>query len=81
MQITVLAFAAARDALGGERVGLELPAAATVGTALGLLVQRHPALVPLVSTLRVAVDADFASADTPLVAGATLALLPPVSGG
>jgi molybdopterin converting factor small subunit len=81
MQITVLAFAAARDALGGASAGLELPAAATVATALALLTERHPALRPLVSSLRIAVDAEFASADTRLRAGATLALLPPVSGG
>jgi molybdopterin converting factor subunit 1 len=81
MTITVLAFAAARDALGAARVALELHADSTAGAALALLVERHPALAALGPSLRLAVNEEFAATHTPLHAGATLALLPPVSGG
>ena len=81
MQIVVLAFAVARDALGTARLDVELPVGTTAGGALELLAERHPALRALVPTLRFAVDEEFATESKPLHAGATLALLPPVTGG
>ena len=82
MRITVLAFAAARDALGTARLDLELAGESpAVADALAALAERHPGLRPHVAALRVAVDEEFASAGTRLHAGATLALLPPMSGG
>jgi len=81
MQITVLAFAAARDAIGAAQIGLDVPAGATAGMALALLGETRPHLRALLPSLRLAVDEEFATATTPLHAGATLALLPPMSGG
>jgi molybdopterin converting factor small subunit len=79
--VEVLCFAAARDAVGAARLPLELQAGATVGTAVDLLVERRPALGPLVVSLRFAVAAEFVAREQALQEGDTLALLPPVSGG
>lgn len=81
MQIHVLCFASARDAAGTGRIELDIEAGATVDAALASLVDRVPQLGPLRATLRVAVDEEFAAGSDVLRPGATLALLPPVSGG
>ena len=81
MQIQVLCFAAVRDALGATTIDLELETGATVGVALERLATKSPALLALLPTLRVAVNEEFAAGSDVLQAGATLALLPPMSGG
>jgi len=81
MQIEVLCFASARDAVGAPRLVLELGEGATVRTALAALAERHPALRAGLGALRCAVNEDFADASRGLAPGDTLALLPPVSGG
>ncbi len=80
--VTVLYFAAAREKAGLPRESLVLEEAApTVASLLARLVERHPALGPLLPYLRVAVDQRFAEASEPLAAGAEVALIPPVAGG
>jgi molybdopterin converting factor subunit 1 len=81
MQCTVLFFAHARDLAGCDRLRVDLPANARVGDAMDLILQRHPALVPLRERLAVAVDERYARPDSPLREGCTIALIPPVSGG
>ena len=81
MQIEVLLFGPARDAVGAARTLLEVPDGAVVDRAVELLLVRHPALAPARPSLRYAVNEDFVEAGAPLRAGDRLALLPPVSGG
>jgi len=81
MTITVLCFAQAREHVGRARVTLELPEGSRVADALAAIERDHPALAPLRPHLAVAVDQRLVRADAPLVHGAELALLPPVSGG
>lgn len=81
MTIRILAFAQAREAIGGERTQLELPAGSRVSDALALLEQRHAALAPLRAHLAVAVDQQLVRHECPLSDNCELALLPPVSGG
>jgi molybdopterin synthase catalytic subunit len=81
MRIRLLAFASAADALGHQAHELELPAGSDVAALRALLAERHPALVPLLPRLAVAVDGEVAGERTPLADGAEVALLPPVSGG
>lgn len=81
MRIAVLGFAGVRDILGAPRVDLEMEPGTTVAGALEQLAARTPALRPLLGTLRVAVDEEFAAFSHELKPGSTLALLPPVSGG
>ena len=81
MRVTVLYFAAARERAGVSSEPLDLPDGATAAQALARACERHPALAPLVSKLRLAVDQDFSPPDRQLRDGSELALIPPVSGG
>ena len=81
MKVTVLFFAQAREGAGRARAELSLPGGSRLADALALLAREHPALAPLWPHLAVAVSGRLARPDTPLVEGAEIALLPPVSGG
>ena len=76
MEVTVRLFAMLRERAGVPEVTLELADDARVGDALDSLAELA-AGIPLV----MAVNREYASADTPLDPGDELALIPPVSGG
>ncbi len=80
MALTVLYFAAARDAAGTDREALEAvpPDVAALRRALEA---RHPPLARLLPRCRLAVDQEFADDAAPLRDGAEVAVVPPVSGG
>lgn len=80
MAVTVLFFAAARDAAGVSRETLD-PAPATVGQLRAALAQRRPELGRLLPRCRLAVDQEFAGDDAPLPDGVEVAVVPPVAGG
>jgi molybdopterin converting factor subunit 1 len=80
--VSVLYFAALRDlaGTGDERVKLpSLPC--SVETLLQTLTERHGALAGRLSSVRVAVDEEFAELSRELTGGEVVALIPPVSGG
>jgi molybdopterin converting factor subunit 1 len=80
--ITLLYFAAVRDALGTAEEELTLPD--TVGTVAELslyLEGRHAALAGRLATVRYAVNEVFATPETALTSGDVVAVIPPVSGG
>lgn len=80
--ITLLYFAAIRDLMGASEERVELPAG--VRDVRGLsswLEEARPALRGRLGVVRFAVDETFASPDTPVAAGAVVALIPPVAGG
>ena len=81
MTFTVLFFAQARDRAGCAECALELPEGSRVTDALARLRATYPGLDPLVPHLAVAMNGELVPHETPLRAGAELALLPPVSGG
>ena len=81
MTFTVLFFAQARDRTGCSECALELPDGSRVTDALARLRTKYPGLEPLVPHLAVAMNGELVPRETPLCAGAELALLPPVSGG
>jgi MoaE-MoaD fusion protein len=76
VEVTVRLFAMLRERAGADEVRLELPEGARVGDALGELSGLADGL-PLV----MAVNREYASAETVLDSGDELALIPPVSGG
>jgi molybdopterin converting factor subunit 1 len=80
--VSVLYFAALRDlaGVGEELVQLHAPAS-TVAALLGLLEQRHGGLQGRLTSIRVAVNEEFAELSQPLASGDVVALIPPVSGG
>lgn len=80
--IEVHLFAVLRERAGKRKLELELASPARVSDALAALAAREPIAELLARVpLRLAVNRDYASADTLLRDGDELALIPPVSGG
>jgi len=82
VDLTVLFFAAAREAAGTPRAALRVAA----GTDLGVVTERlrssyGPALAGVMSTSAVWLNGAPAAASTVVVGGDEVAVLPPVSGG
>jgi molybdopterin converting factor subunit 1 len=82
MFVSVRLFAMLRERAGSEAVEVELPEGATVQDALDALGRQH-GLTDTISRLPVvmAVNREYAAADTTLSEADELALIPPVSGG
>jgi molybdopterin synthase catalytic subunit len=82
MRVRVRLFAILRERAGRDSVDLALPEGATVADALEAL-RTERGLEELLPALpvRMAVNRDYASADTQLSQDDELALVPPVSGG
>jgi MoaE-MoaD fusion protein len=80
MPVTVLYFAAARDAAGAARELLD-PTPSSVGELRHRLLALRPALGPVLARSRIAVDGQFAEDPAPLRDGAEVAVIPPVAGG
>jgi molybdopterin converting factor subunit 1 len=78
--ITVLYFAAAREAAGGASESLAT-APPTVADLRRALLARHPALAVLLPRCRLAVNQEMADDGDPVPDGAEVAVIPPVSGG
>ena len=79
--LTIRLFARARDLVGSDTLQLELPEGATVGALRQQLSEQYPQLAGLLARSALAVNDEFAEPDLVLPRGATVALLPPVSGG
>lgn len=79
--VTVLLFASVAEKAGTRR--LELPAnpGDTVAHLRDRLLERFPQLEPMVPNLLYALDEEYVRTDAPVSEGATLAVIPPVSGG
>lgn len=82
MQVTLLFFAAARDATGRSKDVVELPAEVTnVAELVAWLGGQYPPLQSYLDCLRIAQNEQFADAAAPIRSGDTLAVIPPVAGG
>ncbi len=85
MSVTILYFAALREALGTGRETVELPeGVANAGQLRHWLRERGGAWAESLGenrSIRIAVDQAMARSDTPLRAGAEVAFFPPVTGG
>ena len=79
--VRMLFFAHLQDVVGARELSLTLPDGATVRTAAMELEQSAAGFGPLLSHVRVAVNAEFADAETPLQDGDEVAWMPPMSGG
>ncbi len=77
----MLFFASIAQALGMRRTTMAVAEGDTVGAVRDRIVAEYPAVKPFVENLMYAVDEEYADAATTIRDGATLALIPPVSGG
>ena len=81
IRLTVLLFADLAEAAGFQRIEIEVPEGSTVAEVMDVLAAQYEVIATARPTLAYAVDEVFQPAETPLADGATLALIPPVSGG
>jgi MoaE-MoaD fusion protein len=81
VRVRIRLFAMQRELAAAREVAVELPAGATVEAAWDALVARHPVLAPGRSSLRFAVNGEYAGPETALADGDEVAMIPPVSGG
>jgi molybdopterin converting factor subunit 1 len=77
----VLLFARARDLAGADAIEVALPSDATVADLRRRLQQQCPRLAGLVERSTIAMNNEYAADSARLLAGAEVALVPPVSGG
>lgn len=81
IRVQVLLFGALREELGRSTISLRLDAPSTGADLLNRLMADHPSLEKWAGSLRLAIDQEYASVDTPLSGSEEVALIPPVSGG
>ncbi|MGE5594612.1 MAG: molybdopterin converting factor subunit 1 [Hyphomicrobiales bacterium] len=81
MQVTVLFFASVAEAAGTRRLEFPLHDGETVAAVRDRLVEQLPALKRFVPNLMYAVNEEYVRETDMVPGGATLALIPPVSGG
>ena len=81
MRVRVRLFARYREALGRERLEVDLPEGGTVEAAWSAIADRHPELAPYRPFTLFAVGQDYVSSDHRLRPDDELFLFPPVSGG
>jgi MoaE-MoaD fusion protein len=74
-------FARLREQAGSDLESLELPPGSTVADVYGALRRAHPALEPDQSSVRAALNQEFADWDAVVADGDEVAFIPPVSGG
>lgn len=81
MQVHVLFFAVYRDAVGRDRLSVELPDGARAHDLVSTLRARGHPFDRLPEAPAVAVNERYAPLDAGLVHDDTVALIPPVAGG
>jgi molybdopterin converting factor subunit 1 len=81
MRVRVLFFGMLKDLVGKSSDSLELPEGASVRDVLEHYLSRVPKLKTSLTSIAVAVNQQYASAETKLKSDDEVALLPPVSGG
>ena len=81
MRVNVLYFGVLKEIFGRQREEMDLEEPATVEEVLEECRVRGVASPELMASLAVAVNQEYARAETPLREGDEVALLPPVSGG
>jgi molybdopterin converting factor subunit 1 len=81
MKVTVLLFASVAQAVGERRLEVDALPGARVVDIRDRLLEHYPALARFAPNLMYAVNEEYAELETPVTDGATLAFIPPVSGG
>ena len=81
MKVSLLLFAALREAIGARSLDFEIADGATVADLKRRVSAAFPASAALIDRTAVAVDDEYVSSEERLRDGTSVALIPPVSGG
>jgi molybdopterin converting factor subunit 1 len=81
IRVHIRLFAMQRELAGTRGLDVSLPAGATIDDAWAALVAQFPVLAPGRAAVRFARNSAYAPADTELLDGDEVAMIPPVSGG
>jgi molybdopterin converting factor subunit 1 len=81
VEITVLLFASIAQAAGSRRLTVPYCDGDTVESVRARVLEAHPQLERFVPTLLYAIDEEYAQPEDVVRPGATVAFIPPVSGG
>lgn len=81
MTVTVLLFAALREAVGTGEIEVAAEAGATAGDVLARLADEHAEIARYRPIVRLAVNRAYAPPETALADGDEVALITPTSGG
>jgi molybdenum cofactor cytidylyltransferase len=81
LHVQVRLFALAKERAGRSEIDLELAPASRVADLRAALRERLPALAPLLPTVLIAVNEEYAGDDALILPGSRIAVIPPVSGG
>ena len=81
MQCQILLFAQLAQAIGKDRITIELLNGATVNDALSELSAKHEIIKSMRNSLAIAINEQYCNTNAEIKDGDTLALIPPVSGG
>jgi sulfur-carrier protein len=81
MNVRVQLFAVARQLAGRDAIDLSLPEGATVGELRRALAESMPALAAVLPHVMFAVNAEYADDASVIPPAASVACIPPVSGG
>lgn len=81
LQLEVLLFAGVREALGRDRLSVQLDEGARVADLLWALAEAHPEIAARRGSLGVAVNQSLAPHGQRLASGDEVALIPPLGGG
>jgi len=79
--VKVLFFASLKDITGESGIDLELDENADVESLKVEVTSMYPKLKPFMSFVKIAINQEFAEANSVIKNGDELAILPPVSGG
>jgi molybdopterin synthase sulfur carrier subunit len=81
MNIVVKLFAGARELVGRDEITVEIASGTTIGQLRTQILEQHVELEPLVAHAMFAIDTSYCNNETPVPENATVACIPPVSGG
>jgi molybdopterin synthase sulfur carrier subunit len=81
VSVTVKAFGPLKDLLQNDELRIEVPSPCKGETAFEVLVARHPQLQQWKTSVRLAVNLEYASFNHILKHNDEISFIPPVSGG
>lgn len=81
MKLDIAVFGQCRALVGQATASVQVEVPTTAAAVLAAVCRQYPQLAPLEGSLLVAVNEEYATAETPIRAGDDVAVFPPIAGG